>query len=48
MRTFENLLIKFADLLCKLLSVTPGQLEYIRRKKKGPAPMKDRPNVMEM
>ena len=48
MRTFENLLIKFTDLLCRLLCVTPGQLEYIRQKKKGPTPMKERPNVMEM
>ena len=38
MRTFENLLIKFTDLLCRLLCVTPGQLEYIRQKKKGPTP----------
>ncbi len=48
MRTLVKLLIRFTDLLCRMLSVTPGQVEYVRQKKKGPTPMKDRPNVMEM
>ena len=48
MRTIESILIRLANLFCQILSVTPGQLEHIRQKKKGPTPMKDRPNVMEM
>ena len=48
MRTLEKLLIRFTDLLCRILSVTPGQLEYVRQKNKPPTPMKDRANVMEV
>jgi len=47
MRTLERILISATNLLCQLLSVTPGQLEFIRRKRRGPQTLQERPDVFQ-
>ena len=47
MRTLERILIAATNLLCELLEVTPGRLESIRRRRRGPQRLDERSDVFE-
>ena len=47
MKTFETFMIWSTNLLCRLFDVTPGQVEAVKRKRRGPQRLEDRPDVLE-